>query len=69
MTVKGDSEGWDSYFICPAQDTAPNNTYWPYSHKDMENLHLLMLILTLKAPIVTAADDIYIYFFIVFQRK
>ena len=25
--------------------------------------------LTLKAPITTAADDIYIYFFIDFQRK
>ena len=25
--------------------------------------------LTLKAPITTAADDIYKYFFIVFQRK
>ena len=26
-------------------------------------------ILTLKAPITTAADDIHKYFFIVFQRK
>ena len=26
-------------------------------------------LLTLKAPITTAADDIYKYFFIVFQRK
>ena len=26
-------------------------------------------ILTLKAPIMTAADDIHKYFFIVFQRK
>ena len=26
-------------------------------------------VLTLKAPITTAADDIYKYFFIVFQRK
>ena len=26
-------------------------------------------LLTLKAPITTAADDIHKYFFIVFQRK
>ena len=26
-------------------------------------------VLTLKAPITTAADDIHKYFFIVFQRK
>ena len=29
----------------------------------------LLNSLTLKAPITTAADDIYKYFFIVFQRK
>ena len=27
------------------------------------------LLLTLKAPIMTAADDIHKYFFIIFQRK
>ena len=26
-------------------------------------------VLTLKAPIMTAADDIHKYFFIVFQKK
>ena len=30
---------------------------------------LLFLSLTLKVPITTASDDIYKYFFIVFQRK
>ena len=30
---------------------------------------LVMELLTLKAPIMTAADDIHKYFFIVFQRK
>ena len=30
---------------------------------------LVMGLLTLKAPITTAADDIHKYFFIVFQRK
>ena len=30
---------------------------------------LTVIILTLKAPIMTAADDIHKYFFIVFQRK
>ena len=29
----------------------------------------LLKPLTLKVPIMTAADDIYTYFFIVFQRK
>ena len=29
----------------------------------------LMTLLTLKAPITTAADDIPKYFFIVFQKK
>ena len=27
------------------------------------------VVLTLKAPVMTAADDIHKYFFIVFQRK
>ena len=31
--------------------------------------HDLVLAFTLKAPITIAADDIYKYFFIVFQRK
>ena len=30
---------------------------------------LFICVLTLKAPITTAADDIHKYFFIVFQRK
>ena len=30
---------------------------------------LPFVVLTLKAPITTAADDIHKYFFIVFQRK
>ena len=34
----------------------------------MEHLQFYVL-LTLKEPITTAADDIYKYFFIVFQRK
>ena len=29
----------------------------------------VILMLTLKAPVTTAADDIHKYFFIVFQRK
>ena len=35
---------------------------------DMSEL-VLMWVLTLKAPIMTAADDIHKYFFIVFQTK
>ena len=31
--------------------------------------HVTFTSLTLEAPIMTAADDIYKYFFIVFQRK
>ena len=30
---------------------------------------IMVIILTLKGPILTAADDIHKYFFIVFQRK
>ena len=30
---------------------------------------ILLTVLTLKVPIMTAADDIHKYFFIVFQRK
>ena len=32
-------------------------------------IHVCSIALTLKAPIMTAADGIHIYFFIVFQRK
>ena len=37
-----------------------------WSVKDIRR-HIFLL--TLKAPVTTAADDIYNYFFIVFQRK
>ena len=33
------------------------------------NENFFRIILTLKAPITTAADDIHKYVFIVFQRK
>ena len=42
----------------PLTPTAPTST----------RLHVTYM-LTLKAPIMTAAEDIYKYFFIVFQRK
>ena len=47
-------------------------------HRKINTYALLLLVaslpnwaqlLTLKGPITTAADDIYEYFFIVFQRK
>ena len=38
-----------------------------FSYNNQESLKAFLL--TLKAPITTAADDIHKYFFIVFQRK
>ena len=35
----------------------------------LKNRGAFFFFLTLKAPIMTAADDIHKYFFIVFQRK
>ena len=32
-------------------------------------LKVYLLILTLNVPVLTAADDIHKYFFIIFQRK
>ena len=56
---------------------------WPIEkrHKSYESMAVVfcrsicvwelanMCGLTLKAPITTAAEDIHVYFFIVFQRK
>ena len=33
------------------------------------NFYLTSIVLTLKAPIMTAADDSHKFFFVVFQRK
>ena len=50
-----------------SDQTAPRGAVWSQSPLFAPGVQFEYL--TLKAPITTAADDIYKYFFIVFQRK
>ena len=47
----------------------PHMCHKAFQRSQQKPDHSELLSLTLKAPIMTAADDIHKYFFIVFQRK
>ena len=50
-------------------DTGNHENQAPIKHALLSSDKYCFFIITLKAPITTAADDIHIYFFIVFRRK